>query len=162
MNELRAEVVYSLIPRADAVLMVLSAKVQLHRTEEEFLKERLMKSVTPKMFFALNKMDLIGHDSEDEEERQEIIEEVIEVAHTSLKKVLPDQDIALLAVSSKLGDVESLSQALMDFKSSSDDLMSGRGARLLDAFSQRMETEKNVSLRTLDLSDLRVMSSIRF
>jgi len=51
---------------------------------------------------------------------------------------------------------------LMDFKSSSDDLMSGRGARLLDAFSQRMETEKNVSLRTLDLSDLRVMSSIRF
>ena len=153
MNQLRAEVVYSLIPRADSLVMVLSAKSQLHKSEETFLTEKLLKSLAPRMFFALNKMDLIGLDAEDEEEPEELLREVIDETARSLARVLPEQNIDLLPVSSKRGEVQPLLEALKRFQVSGGDVRKGRGARLLDAFALRMAQEKQLALQTLCLSE---------
>jgi hypothetical protein len=153
MNQLRAEVVYSLIPRADALVMVLSAKSQLHSSEETFLREKLLKSVAPRMFFALNKIDLIGGDADDDEDPEDLVQEVLHETSSSLERVLPGQNLNLLPVSSKQGKVEPLMKALNDFKASGCDVFQSRGARMLDAFALHMAHEKKLSLQTLSLSE---------
>jgi len=75
IDELRADVVHTLLPSAEAVIVVLSAVTGGIGAEElEFLKTRVFASQISKIFFVINKSDLL----ESEEQRTEILDFVKE------------------------------------------------------------------------------------
>jgi len=86
----RAEIVYRMIPRADAVLFVLDATTQLTRTEIAFLSDRMLKSLAPPLCFVLNKLDRV-----DAEER----DEVIAATRATVAEHLPGVDLRLVGSS---------------------------------------------------------------
>ncbi len=68
VDQTRSEVVYSVLPDADAVIMVFDATA-IGSTEEQFLRERVFKSTLSRYIFVLNKIDLI-----DESDRDEVVQ----------------------------------------------------------------------------------------
>lgn len=71
INETRSMIVDQMIPRADLLLLVLDAQTQLKASENEFLKNKLLRDVMPPLCIAVNKMDLIA-----DAERNEVVDEV--------------------------------------------------------------------------------------
>lgn len=66
LSQTRSEIVYRMIPRADAVLFVLNAESQLTKSEVRFLTDRLVRTMAPPLAFVLNKIDLIEHEEADD------------------------------------------------------------------------------------------------
>lgn len=62
----RADITYSYIPRADAVLFLLDAGQILKESERSFLEEKLLKASRDKIVFVITKWDLLS-DSERKE-----------------------------------------------------------------------------------------------
>lgn len=88
----RAEIVYRMIPRADAVVFVLNAQSQLTKSEVGFLTDRLVRTMAPPLCFVLNKSDTIEADA-----RDEILDEV----RSQLTTHLPGVPLTVLAVSAR-------------------------------------------------------------
>ncbi|WP_394822375.1 dynamin family protein [Pendulispora albinea] len=65
----RADITYSYIPRADAVLFLLDAGQILKESERVFLEDKLLKASRDKIVFVITKWDLLNH-----EERAEALE----------------------------------------------------------------------------------------
>jgi small GTP-binding protein len=59
INEARAEITYSYIPRADAVIFLLDATQVLKRSERAFIQQRLLRRSRDKLIFVLGKADLL-------------------------------------------------------------------------------------------------------
>ena len=59
INEARAEITYSYIPRADAVIFLLDATQVLKQSERAFITQRLMRRNRDKLIFVLGKADLL-------------------------------------------------------------------------------------------------------
>jgi small GTP-binding protein len=91
LNHQRAEITYSYIPRADAVIFLLDAGQILKESERIFIEERLLKQSRDKIFFVVNKMDLLT-----EPER----EEALAYARQHLSGLVPDPTV--FAVSSTM------------------------------------------------------------
>ena len=64
----RADITYSYIPRADAVLFLLDAGQILKESERQFLQEKLLKASRDKIVFVITKWDIL-----DEEEKKEAL-----------------------------------------------------------------------------------------
>jgi GTP-binding protein EngB required for normal cell division len=62
----RADVTYSYIPRADAVLFLLDAGQILKESERVFLSEKLLKASRDKIVFVVTKWDLLTPDEQDQ------------------------------------------------------------------------------------------------
>lgn len=90
LSEMRSEVVYQMIPRADAVIFVLDGTTQLTASEKNFLTDKLMNSLAPPLCFVMNKMDRV-----DVEERETLIEE----GRALLKEHLAFKDMNILPAS---------------------------------------------------------------
>lgn len=90
LSAMRSEVVYQMIPRADAVIFVLDGTTQLTASEKAFLTDKLMKSLAPPLCFVMNKMDRV-----DEDERETLIEE----GRALLAEHLALEDMTLLPAS---------------------------------------------------------------
>ncbi len=60
INEQRAEITYSYIPRADAVLLLLDGAQVLKQSERAFLEQRILKRSKDKLIFVLGKIDLLS------------------------------------------------------------------------------------------------------
>ncbi len=60
INEARAEITYSYIPRADAVIFLLDATQVLKQSERAFITQRLMRRNRDKLIFVLGKADLLS------------------------------------------------------------------------------------------------------
>jgi len=60
INEARAEITYSYIPRADAVIFLMDATQVLKRSERIFIQQRLMRRSRDKLGFVLGKADLLN------------------------------------------------------------------------------------------------------
>lgn len=88
----RAEVVYRMIPRADAVIFVLDAATQLTRTEVGFLTDRMLTSLAPPLCFVLNKMDRV-----DDDEREEVLEATI----AAIAEHLPSVEVRIVPASTR-------------------------------------------------------------
>jgi len=65
----RADITYSYIPRADAVLFLLDAGQILKESERVFLQEKLLKASRDKIVFVITKWDLLSN-----EERKEALD----------------------------------------------------------------------------------------
>jgi len=59
INEARADITYSYIPRADAVIFLLDSTQVLKRSERAFIQQRLLRRSRDKLIFALGKADLL-------------------------------------------------------------------------------------------------------
>jgi hypothetical protein len=59
INEARAEITYSYIPRADAVVFLLDATQVLKRSERLFIQHKLLRRTRDKLIFILGKADLL-------------------------------------------------------------------------------------------------------
>jgi len=62
----RADITYSYIPRADAVLFLLDAGQILKESERVFLEEKLLKASRDKIVFVITKWDLLSNEEQAE------------------------------------------------------------------------------------------------
>lgn len=88
INQARADVTYSYIPRADAVIFLLDSTQVLKQSERAFIQRRLLKRNRDKLIFVLGKIDLI-----DEDERKE----AFAFAEQHLTSLVPDPQIFSLS-----------------------------------------------------------------
>jgi len=66
INEQRAEITYSYIPRADAVLFLLDGAQVLKQSERAFLEQRILRRSKDKLIFVLGKIDLLSPEEREE------------------------------------------------------------------------------------------------
>ncbi len=62
----RADITYSYIPRADAVLFLLDAGQILKESERQFLNDKLLKAARDKIVFVITKWDILNDDEKKE------------------------------------------------------------------------------------------------
>ena len=62
----RADITYSYIPRADAVLFLLDAGQILKESERQFLQDKLLKASRDKIIFVITKWDILNEDEKKE------------------------------------------------------------------------------------------------
>ncbi len=84
LNSTRAEITYSYIPRADAVIFLLDANQILKESERRFLSEKLLAQSRDKVIFVINKVDLLEPAEK---------EQALAYAHTQLSKLVADPKI---------------------------------------------------------------------
>src|SRR4051794_23891662 len=95
INEQRAEITYSYIPRADAVLFLLDGAQVLKQSERSFLEQRILRRSKDKLIFVLGKIDLLAADEREEalaycrEHLGRIVEEPV-IFPISAKRALSD------------------------------------------------------------------------
>jgi GTP-binding protein EngB required for normal cell division len=152
LSDMRSEVVYQMIPRADAVIFVLDGTTQLTASEKTFLTDKLMQSLAPPLCFVMNKMDRI-----EEEEREGLIEE----GQTLLADHLALKDMTILPASATLPSI-----GVLAINSYLDAFLAG-GERYLAAERKRerlvgelkrlviTEAEARRNLASQDLESLR-------
>lgn len=89
----RADITYSYIPRADAVLFLLDAGQILKESERIFLQEKLLKASRDKIVFVITKWDILNADEK---------KEALEYARTQLKNLVKDPVVFPISAESAL------------------------------------------------------------
>jgi GTPase SAR1 family protein len=84
LNSTRAEITYSYLPRADAILFLLDAGQILKESERSFIASKLLGASRDKVFFVVNKIDLL-----DDDER----EQALAYARTHLARLVDEPRI---------------------------------------------------------------------
>lgn len=98
LNSTRAEITYSYLPRADAILFLLDAGQILKESERSFIANKLLTHSKDKVLFVINKIDLL-----DDDER----EEAIAYARTHLTRLVDSPKVyAVSAQRALAGDAE--------------------------------------------------------
>jgi GTPase Era involved in 16S rRNA processing len=123
LNSTRAEITYSYLPRADAILFLLDAGQILKESERSFIANKLLTQSRDKVLFVINKVDLL-----DDEER----EEALAYARTHLSKLVDTPRVYAVSAERALeGDAEGagLTTLVDDLRSF---LTTERGRVLLD------------------------------
>ena len=77
----RADITYSYIPRADAVLFLLDAGQILKESERQFLQDKLLKASRDKIVFVITKWDILSAEEK---------AEALAYARTQLQKLVKD------------------------------------------------------------------------
>src|SRR5205085_8005223 len=88
-------ITYDFIPQADAVNMVLSAKMILARTEMEFLRDRILKADIQRIFFVSNFADHLRTEADRTK--------VLDYARANLGPIVPDPRLFLVCAKAALG-----------------------------------------------------------
>ena len=123
LNSTRAEITYSYIPRADAVLFLLDAGQILKESERRFLSEKLLAQSRDKVIFVINKVDLLEPAEK---------EQALAYAHTQLSKLVANPKIYAVSAEGALnGDREGSGLALLEVELTRF-LTEDRGRVLLD------------------------------
>jgi ribosome biogenesis GTPase A len=132
LNHQRAEITYGYIPRSDAVVFLLDAGQILKESERQFISGKLLSASRDKLFFVINKIDLL-----DEGEKAE----AIAYAKSHLAQLVPDPKVfAMSAEKAVEGDragsgLDAFLEELQRF------LQEDRGRVLLDnALDQGLRT----------------------
>jgi len=100
INEQRAEITYSYIPRADAAVFLLDATQILTASERQFLEERILRSSRERLIFVIAKTDLL-----DEAE----LAETTRFAREHLGRIVPEPAIFPVSARRELAGKRELS-----------------------------------------------------
>jgi ribosome biogenesis GTPase A len=123
LNSTRAEITYSYVPRADAILFLLDAGQILKESERSFLANKLLSQSRDKVLFVINKIDLLDGDEKTQ---------ALDYARAQLSKLVPEPRVYAVSAEQALGgdrDGSGLGKLVVDLtKFLSDD----RGRVLLD------------------------------
>ncbi|HEY8431388.1 MAG TPA: dynamin family protein [Sandaracinaceae bacterium] len=123
LNSTRAEITYSYLPRADAILFLLDAGQILKESERSFIANKLLAQSRDKVIFVINKIDLL-----DDDER----EEALAYARTHLARIVDEPKVYAVSAQRALegdpdgGGLTELTAELKTF------LTNERGRVLLD------------------------------
>jgi ribosome biogenesis GTPase A len=90
----RADITYSYIPRADAVLFLLDAGQILKESERVFLNDKLLKASRDKIVFVITKWDLLSPDEQ---------REALAYAKTHLSTMVKDPVVLPVSAAKALG-----------------------------------------------------------
>lgn len=123
LNSTRAEITYSYVPRADAILFLLDAGQILKESERTFLANKLLAQSRDKVLFVINKIDLL-----DTEEK----EQALAYARMQLAKLIPEPKVYAISSEQALGgdrEGAGLNRLIGDLR---DFLANERGRVLLD------------------------------
>ncbi|MCB9592045.1 MAG: dynamin family protein [Sandaracinaceae bacterium] len=123
LNSARAEITYSYLPKADAILFLLDAGQILKESERAFIANKLLAQSRDKVMFVINKIDLL-----DDGER----EEALAYARTHLAKLVPEPKVFALSAEQALGgevDASGLGHLLAELRTF---LTEERGRVLID------------------------------
>lgn len=94
LNSTRAEITYSYVPRADAVLFLLDAGQILKESERSFIADKLLAQSRDKVLFVINKVDLLDSDEKDQ---------ALAYARTQLAKLIPEPKVYAISSEQALG-----------------------------------------------------------
>ncbi|GAB4202839.1 MAG: hypothetical protein OHK0013_16470 [Sandaracinaceae bacterium] len=94
LNSTRAEITYSYVPKADAILFLLDAGQILKESERTFLANKLLSKSRDKVLFVINKIDLL-----DEDEK----EQALAYARTQLAKLVAEPKVYAVSAERALG-----------------------------------------------------------
>ena len=94
----RADITYSYIPRADAVLFLLDAGQILKESERQFLNEKLLKASRDKIVFVITKWDILNEDEK---------KEALAYARTQLANLVKDPVVFPISAETSLQKGES-------------------------------------------------------
>jgi ribosome biogenesis GTPase A len=123
LNSTRAEITYSYVPRADAILFLLDAGQILKESERTFLANKLLAQSRDKVLFVINKVDLLDGDEK---------EQAMAYARTQLAKLIPEPKVYAISSEQALGgdrEGAGLHRLIGDLR---DFLANERGRVLLD------------------------------
>lgn len=90
VNDLRSEVTYSFMPRADVVFFMLHINKPLNRTEIEFLRDGLLQQGLDRIVFIVNFIDQVDEDE---------LEQTLQIIEMRLKMALGFEQVTLLPIS---------------------------------------------------------------
>jgi GTPase SAR1 family protein len=94
LNSTRAEITYSYVPKADAILFLLDAGQILKESERTFLANKLLGQSRDKVLFVINKIDLL-----DEDEKAQ----ALAYARTQLGKLVAEPKVYAVSAEKALG-----------------------------------------------------------
>jgi len=94
LNSTRAEITYSYVPKADAILFLLDAGQILKESERTFLANKLLSQSRDKVLFVINKIDLL-----DEDEKAQ----ALAYARTQLAKLVVEPRVYAVSAEKALG-----------------------------------------------------------
>jgi small GTP-binding protein len=94
LNSTRAEITYSYVPKADAILFLLDAGQILKESERTFLANKLLSQSRDKVLFVINKIDLL-----DEDEKVQ----ALAYAKTQLAKLVAEPRVYAVSAEKALG-----------------------------------------------------------
>jgi small GTP-binding protein len=103
----RADITYSYIPRADAVLFLLDAGQILKESERIFLQDKLLKASRDKIVFVITKWDILNEDEK---------KEALAYARTQLANLVKDPVVFPISAETALqagGDEKKLAESGM-------------------------------------------------
>ena len=79
INQTRSEIVYQMIPEADAVIFLMDIQQPLKRSEVDFLRNRILGTSIVKTLFVLNHIDRVSNPNE--------IRAAVDYVHKGLKSI---------------------------------------------------------------------------
>lgn len=94
LDPVRESITYNFIPESDAVIVVLSAKMILAKTEMDFLRDRIIKADIQRIFFVINFADHL----ETEADRRK----VLDYAKRHLRELVPSPRLYLISARAAL------------------------------------------------------------
>ncbi|HJL18687.1 MAG TPA: dynamin family protein [Sandaracinaceae bacterium LLY-WYZ-13_1] len=94
LNSTRAEITYSYLPKADAILFLLDAGQILKESERAFIANKLLTQSKDKVLFVINKIDLL-----DDEEKAE----ALAYARTHLSRLVDEPKVYAVSAQEALG-----------------------------------------------------------
>jgi len=94
LDPVREQITYDIIPSSDAIIIVLSARMILAKTEMDFLKDRILKADIRRIFFVINFADHL--------QTPEDCEKVLSYAWEHLRPVVGEPRIYLVCAKAAL------------------------------------------------------------
>jgi small GTP-binding protein len=119
LNTQRAEITYGYLPRADSVIFLLDAGQILKRSEEEFLKTRILRRSRDKLIFVIAKADILT---------PEELREAETFARSHLERILGPVNIFPISAQKSLRGDSAWTRDLLSFLSRH---LAGERARIL-------------------------------
>jgi small GTP-binding protein len=119
LNTQRAEITYGYLPRADTVIFMLDAGQILKRSEEEFLKTRILRRSHDKLIFVIAKTDILT---------QEELVEAERFARSHLERILGKVNIFPISAQKSLRGDPAAMKTFLDFLKTH---MAGERGRIL-------------------------------
>ena len=151
LDTVREQITYEFVPKADAVIFLLSAKAICKKSEINFLKDRILKADIQRLFFAINFADFLKTDSDREK--------VIEAARKNLRPIVGDPRLFLVcskdALAHRRGTSTSGLKQSMPFERTGFQEFERSIASFLDRDRGAVKLEKPIAIGTRIASEVK-------
>ncbi len=140
LDDLRADVTYSFLPAANAVIFLLDANTPLTKTEKDFIESKIIPQGIQQIIFLVNKYDEV-----DEEEDEDFLEQVELRLRKTFHMGMPDaklKEIQLYPLSARM--------AMRGIEERNEELLEASGLPFVQAAIERNLEKGEIARRKLE------------